>query len=100
MLVLEARSRGFDPHLSDQMSKLVAFESKFDVSAAIQRAINLRNDGFSPIPIIKAIRTEFGMGLKDAKLILHYSMPEEEQKAQEKFIDELCKELERLTDES
>jgi ribosomal protein L7/L12 len=78
----------------------MAFQDKFDIAEAINKAIKLRNDGLTPIPIIKAIREEFGMGLRDAKLIYHYSLPPTEQEAQEKFWDELVDALEKLTEES
>lgn len=72
----------------------MTFDSKFDTPAAIQRAIKLRKDGLSPIAIIKAVRAEFGIGLRDAKLILNYSMSEEQQKAHAQFVDDLCAALE------
>lgn len=99
VLPSEGRSREFKSHRSDHMSNLVAFQDKFDIAAAIGKAIKLRNDGLSAIPIIKAIREEFKIGLRDAKLIYHYSLPQSEQDAQEKFWDELVQTLEKMSEE-
>lgn len=75
------------------MSNLVPFQNTFDTSAAISKAVKLRHEGLTAIPIIKALRAEFKIGLRDAKLIYHYSLSAEEQKIQEKFWDDLCDEL-------
>lgn len=75
-------------------------EMNIEISEAINKAIKLRKEGLSPISIIKALREEFGIGLNDAKRIYNYSISEEERKAQEKFIDELCSELEKAVHEN
>lgn len=60
-------------------------ELKLETSEAINKAIKLRKDGLSPIHIIKALRDEFCIRLRDAKRIFNYSISKEDRKAQEKI---------------